>query len=127
MAFLKNMGIIGYIIGAVVILPLLLVVYNFLFINKNDAKKYVTSYIENSTEVLSLKLPKPDLLANESYSGVSKMIDTKIASKYMGRDGTQRSRMNYKIFFHDSLKKYIQITMINVNGGFWGSLYDNSF
>jgi len=52
MNWFKNMGgFFGYIIGAVIILPLLLIGHNYFFIHKNDAEKYVPAYIANSVEI----------------------------------------------------------------------------
>ena len=58
MNWLKGSGYLGYIIGAVVVLPLLLVGYNKLFVkNNNDATRFTELYSKNLTEV-KLSIPK---------------------------------------------------------------------
>ncbi|AMP98981.1 hypothetical protein AY601_2080 [Pedobacter cryoconitis] len=115
MSLLKNMGgYIGYIIGAVFILPLLLLAYNHFLINKNDGQRFMNNYIESSIE---MKIFVPDYHKEEpphNKLNEIKRITRSVKSKNMGRDGSDRSEMQYRIFFDQKSKRYYQITMFDI-------------
>jgi hypothetical protein len=122
MSFFKNMGgTIGYIIGAIVILPLLLSVYNFLFINKNDAKPAVRIYAKNSVEIkvtiphfrpVGFKLTPENLDKYQLYE--YKRITTGLATKNMGRSASTNTKMEYRTIYIKSYKKYFSILMFDM-------------
>ena len=59
MRWLKNIGgALGYIIGALVVLPLIIFVYNRYFVKKNNkVEPFIKPYMQNLIE-LRLKMPK---------------------------------------------------------------------
>ncbi|RAJ20901.1 hypothetical protein [Pedobacter cryoconitis] len=118
-------GFIGYTIGAVILLPLLLVGYNYFFLHKNNVNKYIKEYSHNTTDVVlnvpyfnKSALPGDDLVKHKIYT-------TSLASKNMGRDGSQKTVMRYRIVFDRESKKYFQVTMFDLFNDFWGTLDDN--
>jgi len=115
-------GLVGYIIGAVVLLPILLIAYNYFFINKNDAKKYSSNYIANCIDI-KLDIPQ----ANDVSEFVkSKTYTTALQSKDMGRDGSRRTTMSYRVIHEQNLNKYFQIIMFDLDNGFWGAIDNNT-
>ncbi|RAJ20900.1 hypothetical protein [Pedobacter cryoconitis] len=107
-------GYIGYIIGVVIILPLLLLAYNHFLINKNDGQRFMNNYIESSIE---MKIFVPDYhkeAAPHNKLNEIKKITRSVKSKNMGRDGSDRSEMQYRIFFDQKSKRYYQITMFDI-------------
>ena len=123
---LKNMGgFIGYIIGAIIILPLLLIGYNYFFINKNDVSSYIGGYLKNTTEIkISVpsykksNLPDDDLYKSKSYT-------VAMQSKNMGRDGSQKTSMYYRLVLDDNTHKYYKIMMFDIINGFFGAINNN--
>lgn len=118
-------GFIGYIIGALVILPLLLIGYNYFFINKNNVSKYIDGYLKNSTEVIvqvpaydKSSLPNDDIYVTKSYT-------TSMQAKNMGRDGSKKTRIYYRLVLDSNTKKYFQITMFDLTNGFFGAIDNN--
>jgi hypothetical protein len=91
MNWLKGMsGYLGYVIGAVIILPLILVAYNKLFVkNNNYATRFVEPYMINLTEV-KLSIPKVKSFSEVQFK--AEIITTKYATKNMGRDGSERTK-----------------------------------
>jgi hypothetical protein len=78
--------------------------YNYFFINKNDVSKYIESYLKNSTEVKvqvpaydKSTLPNDDIYITKSYT-------TSMQTKNMGRDGSKRTRMYYRIILDGNTK-----------------------
>ncbi|RAJ20899.1 hypothetical protein [Pedobacter cryoconitis] len=119
-------GAIGYIIGAVIFLPLILLGINYYFINKNDAEKYIKNYMDDYSELI---IKTPDAFSKENILN-SKLYEfetytTSLATKNMGRDGSSKVDKNYKTIFDYTLNKYFQITMFNVYGDFWGCINNN--
>lgn len=120
-------GFIGYIIGAIVILPLLLIGYNYFFINKNDVSKYIVDgYLKNSTEVKvqvpaydKSSLPNDDIYITKSYT-------TSMQAKNMGRDGSKKTRIYYRLVLDANTKKYYQITMFDLTNGFFNAINNNA-
>lgn len=127
MSWIKNMGgFIGYIIGAIVILPVLLIGYNYFFINKNDVSNYINSYLENTTEVKiqvpaydKSSLPNDDIYTSKSYT-------TSMQTKNMGRDGSKKTRMYYRLVLDGNTNKYYQVTMFDLTNGFFGAIDNNT-
>lgn len=118
-------GFIGYIIGAMVILPLLLVGYNYFFIKKNDFSKYIDGYLKNTTEIKvqvpaydKSSLPNDDIYVTKSYT-------TSMQTKNMGRDGSKRTRMYYRLVLDGNTKKHFQITMFDLTNGFFSAINNN--
>jgi len=59
--FKINGALFGYVLGVVVVIPLLVIAFNFLFLAGNrDADKYVDQYIDNS-KVIEVFLPKGEI------------------------------------------------------------------
>lgn len=123
MSWIKNMGgFIGYIIGAIVILPLLLIGYNYFFINKNDVEKYLSKYIAESVEV-KLDVPK----AGDVGSFIqSKIYTISMQTKNMGRDGSKKTTMYYRLVLDGKTNKYYQVTMFDLTNGFFGAIDNNT-
>ncbi|MET3981038.1 uncharacterized protein YxeA [Mucilaginibacter sp. UYP25] len=127
MSWLKNMGgFIGYILGAIIILPVLLIVYNYFFINKNDVSKYLAVYLKNSTEVKvqvpaydKSSLPNDNIYTTKSYT-------TSMQAKNMGRDGSKKSRIYYRLILDGNTNKYYQVTMFDLTNGFFGAIDNNT-
>ncbi|MDQ0970088.1 hypothetical protein QFZ20_005491 [Flavobacterium sp. W4I14] len=119
MNWFKNMGgFFGYIIGAAIILPLLLIGYNYFFINKNEAEKYISSYLNNFSE---LKIIIPEAKSVEEFMSIkSKTIAMR--SKNMGRDGSSRTTMMYRLAYDQTTRKYFQITMFDLYNQFFGAI-----
>jgi len=116
MNWFKNMGgFFGYIIGAVIILPLLLIGYNYFFIHKNDAEEYISSYLNNFSE---LKIIIPEAHSVEEFMSIkSKTIAMR--SKNMGRDGSSRTTMMYRLAYDQATRKYFQIIMFDLYNQFF--------
>lgn len=126
MSWFKNMGgFLGYIIGAVIILPLLLIAYNYFIIDKNDAQKYLPSYLSNAIEV-EIKVPSVNFEKEGVRLNVTESITTEMRTKNMGRDASRRSSMRYRKVFDPVTKKFFQITMFDLNNGFFGAINDNT-
>ncbi|AMP98980.1 hypothetical protein AY601_2079 [Pedobacter cryoconitis] len=88
-------GFLGYIIGAVILLPLLLIGYNYFFINKNNADKYIVDYMTDSKEI-NLDIPHYThsiVPSDELYKDT--IFTTSLATKNMGRDGSRQTSMHY--------------------------------
>jgi len=127
MNWFKNMrGFIGYIIGAIVILPLLLIGYNYFFINKNDVSKYIDGYLKNSTEVKvevpaydKSSLPNDDIYITKSYT-------ISMQTKNMGRDGSKKTRIYYRLVLDANTNRYYQITMFDLSNGFFNAINNNT-
>jgi len=113
-------GTIGYIIGAIIILPVLLLIFNFFFINKNDAKPVLKDYVKNSIEE-KVNLPsifpkgyKPTPSNVDSfYFYQSKRVLTSLGTKNMGRSANTNTKMEYRTFYIESHKKYFSIVMFD--------------
>lgn len=122
MSWFKNIGgFLGYIIGAVIILPLILIGYNYFFINKNDSEKYISSYLKNFSEI-KINIPKAHSV-KELVLSKSKTI--KMQAKNMGRDGSNRTTMRYRVVYDQNTHKYFQITMFDLYNHFFGAIDDN--
>lgn len=118
-------GYIGYIIGAIIILPLILVAYNYFFINKNDANSILKPYINNSTEVI-LNVPyfvKSNIPNDAPVT--SKTFTISMATKNMGRDGSKETTLRYRLIYDDLNNKYYQVTMFDLYNDFWKELDNN--
>ena len=117
MTWLKNTGgFLGYIVGAAIILPLLLIAYNYFFINKNNGKKYMISYIEDNIEI---KLNIPAVKTNNIKDRIDQTVKSKsltisVETKNMGRDGSKRANMDYRLIYDHNLKKYFKIIMFDL-------------
>lgn len=123
MSWFKNVGgLAGSIIGAVIVLPLLLVVYNYFFINKNDSEKYVKPYMDNSREI-ALTVPdynKSTIDGDDLYG--HKTYTISMQTKNMGRSGSKTTELNYRLVYHKSMKKYFKIMMFDWWRGFWDTI-----
>ncbi|MDQ0970090.1 hypothetical protein QFZ20_005493 [Flavobacterium sp. W4I14] len=128
MSIFKNMsGFLCYIIGAAIILPLLLIAYNYFFINKNDGKKYMRSYIEDSIEI---KLNIPAVKTNNIKDRIDQTVKSKsltisMETKNMGRDGIRRANMDYRLIYDPNLKKYFKIIMFDLYHTFFWEVKKN--
>lgn len=122
MKWFKNLGgFIGYILGALIILPLLLIAYNHFLINKNDAEKYLPEYMSDTAEI-PLQIPAINFNKKDVRLNSTKMVTTALQTKNMGREDSRRLLIRYKIVFDRKTKKYFQITMIDLYNGFFGSI-----
>lgn len=117
---MKNIGgIIGYSIGAVFFLPMLLLLLNKFYINKNDAKKVIKLYQNNYKE---LSIIFPDRYKNKydtRPSHHSQSYTISFATANMGRDASSRIRKNFRVIYSDKYQKYFAITMFDDDGGCW--------
>jgi len=124
MNWLKGSGYLGYIIGAVIVLPLLLVGYNKLFVkNNNDATRFIELYSKNLTEV-KLSIPKVKSFSDVQFK--TEIITTRYATKNMGRDGSERSKYLYQDVIDSATGKTIRIAMFDHNIRFWDSIADST-
>ncbi len=114
-------GFWGYIIGAMIVLPFLLIGYNRFFINKNDSEKYIYDYLKDFLEI-KINVPKAHSV-KELVISESKTI--KMQAKNMGRDGSKRTTMRYRIVYDQNTRKYFQITMFDLYNQFFGAIDDN--
>jgi len=124
---LKNMGgFIGYIIGVVILLPLFLIGYNYFFIGKNDAEKYLPKYIANSEEIL-ITIPDYEQSNNPDSKAYSReSYTTSMQTKNMGRDGSQKISLLYRVVLAGHKKKYFKIIMVDWYRSFWYQLNNNT-
>jgi hypothetical protein len=125
MNWLKGMsGYLGYVIGAVIILPLILVAYNKLFVkNNNDATRFVEPYMINLTEV-KFSIPKVKSFSEVQFK--AEIITTRYATKNMGRDGSERTKYLYQDVVDPVTKKIIRIAMFDHNIRFWDNIADST-
>lgn len=126
MMWSKNIaGFWGYFIGVVIILPLLLVIYNRVYIHKNDGEKYLLSYLSDNVEI-TIKVPSINFQDTGARLNASETITTEMRTKDMGRDGSKRSTMRYRKVFDPITKKHFQVTMFDLYNGFFGAINDNT-
>jgi hypothetical protein len=125
MNWLKGMsGYLGYVIGAVIILPLILVAYNKLFVkNNNDATRFVEPYMKNLTQV-KLSIPKVKSFSEVQFK--AEIITTRYATKNMGRDGSERTKYLFQDVVDPATNKTIRIAMFDHNTRFWDSIADST-
>jgi hypothetical protein len=117
-------GYLGYVIGAVIILPLILVAYNKLFVkHHNDAARFVEAYLQNLTEV-RLTIPKVKSFTDVQFK--TEIITTRYATKNMGRDGSERTKYLYQDVVDPATHKTIRIAMFDHNIRFWDSIADST-
>lgn len=109
-------GAIGYIIGAVVILPLILLAVNYFFINKNDAKKVMDNYMKNSEDIT---LTVPDRNIDSDPVVKSESITIALATKNMGRDGSSNISVQSRFVYDTINKKYFKIVMFDLYNDVW--------
>lgn len=123
MNWFKNIGgFLGYTIGAFLILPLLLIGYNYFFINKNNSEKFVKPYMDNSREIMVF-LPdynKSDIVGDDLYA--FKIYTTSMQTKNMGRSGSKTTELNYRLVYDKSLRKYFKIMMFDWYKIFWSEV-----
>ncbi len=125
MNWLKGMsGYLGYVIGAIIVLPLILVGYNKLLVkNNNDANPFVEPYMQNLVEV---KLPIPRVKSFSDVQFKTEIITIKYATKNMGRDGSERTKYSYQDIVDPATNKIIRITMFDHNIRFWDAIADST-
>ncbi|RAJ20902.1 hypothetical protein [Pedobacter cryoconitis] len=109
-------GYIGYIIGVVIILPLLLIAYNHFLINKNDAKKVMDHYMKNSEDIT---LTVPDRNIDLDPVVKSESITIALATKNMGRDGSSNTSIQSRFVYDTINKKYFKIVMFDLYNDVW--------
>ncbi|MBO9674065.1 MAG: hypothetical protein J7577_11515 [Sphingobacteriaceae bacterium] len=119
-------GFIGYLIGAAIVLPLIIIVWNKYFLKENNnAELFVKPYTVNLVEI-STHIPDMKGLPVGEYPYEEKLVNTKIATKNMGRDASNRSRYAFKDIYDNVLKKNIRIVMFDINRSFWYKIGDST-
>jgi hypothetical protein len=64
-------------------------------------------------------LPNDDIYITKSYT-------TSMRTKNMGRDGSKRTRIYYRLLFDVNTNKYYQITMFDLTNGFFNAINNNT-
>ena len=127
MRWFKGMGgLMGYLIGAIIVLPIIIFVWNKYFLKKNnDADSFTKSYISNVVEV-NIHIPKSRGLPVGEYPYQDELINTKIAAKNMAKDETSRSHYAFRDVFDSVTKRNIRIVMFDINRSFWYDIGDST-
>ena len=127
MRWFKGMGgLMGYLIGAIIVLPIIIFVWNKYFLKKNnDADSFTKSYISNVVEV-NIHIPKSRGLPVGEYPYQDELINTKIAVKNMAKDETSRSHYAFRDVFDSVTKRNIRIVMFDINRSFWYDIGDSA-
>ena len=119
-------GLMGYLIGAIIVLPIIIFVWNKYFLKKNnDADSFTKSYISNVVEV-NIHIPKSRGLPVGEYPYQDELINTKIAAKNMAKDETSRSHYAFRDVFDNVTKRNIRIVMFDINRSFWYDIGDST-
>jgi hypothetical protein len=99
---------ISWFIVIFVIAPVLVFLINFLFFPKNgDAEKYVTDYIENSTEI---KLYVPSRKEADKYFKTDRVY-TGLGTAF-SRGKLSGKRVEKMVFFNNEYQKYFSLSII---------------
>ena len=127
MSWLKNIGgALGYIIGALVVLPLIIFISNRYFIKENRAiEKYIKPFMQNAMEI-QIKMPNTSNLPFGQYRFKDDLITTQLATKNMGRDASKRSKYYYQDIYSPKYNKNIRIVMFDLTHLFWANIGDST-
>lgn len=126
MKLLRMGGLIGGIIGALVVLPVIILVYNKYFIKKNNVvEPFIKTYMQNVVEV-QFKMPNTSNIPIGEEPFISEQIETKLVKKNMTGSNSKLSYYYYQDIYSVQNKKYIRIGMFDLNNLFWFDIGDST-
>ena len=127
MRCLKNIGgALGYIIGAMLFLPLIIFIYNKYFIKENDnVEPFIKPYIENVIE-LKFKMPNPSDMPFDKNPFISEQIENKLVRKNMTGSNSKLSYYRYQDIYSPFYKRHIRIGMVDLTTLFWNDIGDST-
>ncbi|MGN7988582.1 hypothetical protein ACTJKC_14635 [Pedobacter sp. 22226] len=127
MRWLQNMGgALGYIIGAMIVLPLIIFIYNKYFIKENDhVEPFIKPYIENVIE-LKFKMPNTSEMPFDKNPFISEQIETKLVRKNMTGSNSKLSYYRYQDIYSPLYKKHVRIGMVDLTTLFWNDIGDST-
>jgi hypothetical protein len=124
MKLVKMGGFIGAILGALVVLPLIIFVYNKYFVKENNnVEPFIKPYMQNLIE-LRLQMPKNEItFGKKPYK--KEQIETELVKKNMTGSNSKLSYYYYQDIYSATNKKYIRIGMFDLSNLFWFHIGDS--
>lgn len=127
MRWLKNIGgALGYIIGAMIVLPLIIFIYNKYFVKENNnVEPSVKPYMQDVIE-MKFKMPNTSSMPIGKEPYISEQIETKLVKKNMTGSNSKLSYYYYQDVYSKDYNKHIRIGMFDLSNLFWFDIGDST-
>ena len=127
MRWLQNIGgALGYIIGAMIVLLLIIFIYNKYFVKENNnVEPFVKFYMQNVIE-MKFKMSNTSSIPIGKEPYISEQIETKLVKKNMTGSNSKLSYYRYQDIYSPFYKRHIRIGMVDLTTLFWNDIGDST-
>ncbi len=119
-------GTLGYLIGAIIIVPLVFTLIDKYSINRNEFSNYMKEYLEDTEEIIVESGYFETDPLSEGHLAVTKGFTTKMAAT-SGRDVSSRSRRHYRRVRSHKNNKIFIVNVIDGTDLVFSAIDNNKF